>query len=209
MSITWHTERRVLAELKDHPKNPRITTNLAALEKSIDRNGYFDPIVINLDETVLSGHRRKWILIGRVVVEEDVRVPDRLLTEKEAEPILIEANKAIAGAFDFEILSSEFEIEDLKDYGFTDYDLKIADLLRQGQGAGAKDQESGWTGLPAYDSSSENPQLIVNFAVRSDMELFAQKMGVVLEKKNRNSYTCWWPVREKKDLTSVKFEDAT
>jgi ParB-like chromosome segregation protein Spo0J len=128
--ITWHNERRILSELSEHPKNPRITNKrgYAALEKSILRNGYFDPIVINLDGTVLSGHRRRTVLMNHGVTEEDVRVPDRMLTDEEAEPILIEANKAIAGEFDLEILTSEFELAELEEWGFDKLELGIPEF---------------------------------------------------------------------------------
>ncbi len=98
---------------------------MAALEKSIERSGDFDTIAINTDGTILSGHRRRELYLKRGEFQKEVRVPERLLTDAEAEAILIEANKAIAGEFDFEILANEFEIEDLKEFGFEDYDLKI------------------------------------------------------------------------------------
>lgn len=125
--MQWHNEVRDMRELKPHPRNPRLATDrgMAALEKSIERNGDFDTIAINLDGTVLSGHRRRDLYLKRGEFEKEVRVPERMLTEEEAEAVLIEANKAIAGEWDFEILANDFEIEELMDYGFTDADLHI------------------------------------------------------------------------------------
>tara|TARA_Y100000034_G_scaffold116848_1_gene155690 strand:- start:145 stop:1224 length:1080 start_codon:yes stop_codon:yes gene_type:complete len=54
--------------------------------------------------------------------EVDVRVPNRTLTEQEFKEYNIRANKN-TGEFDFDILSSSFEYEDLQDWGFSDDEL--------------------------------------------------------------------------------------
>lgn len=127
--ILWRNEKRKVAELKDHPKNPRVFTKkgMEDLTRSIQECGYVETIAINLDNTILSGHARKKVLLAAGITEVDVRVPERMLNEKEAETVLIRMNKNVAGEFDFEILANEYEISELKDFGFTDADLKLAD----------------------------------------------------------------------------------
>ena len=49
--ITWKIEKRKLADLKPHPKNPRQFTEkgLKDLENSINSIGFMQPININQD----------------------------------------------------------------------------------------------------------------------------------------------------------------
>ncbi|MCE2688155.1 MAG: ParB N-terminal domain-containing protein, partial [Rickettsiales bacterium] len=58
--ITWKVEKRKLADLKPHPKNPRQFTEkgMKDLENSINSIGFMQPININQDGLILSGHAR-------------------------------------------------------------------------------------------------------------------------------------------------------
>lgn len=125
--IEWRNAKWKVSALKDHPHNPRQFTEkgMADLRDSIRNCGYVEPIAINTTGTILSGHARKKILMEAGLKEVDVRVPDRELTEKEEREVLLRMNKNTAGEFNFEILANEFEIEELKEVGFTDADLKI------------------------------------------------------------------------------------
>jgi ParB-like chromosome segregation protein Spo0J len=96
---------------------------MAALRASIESCGYVEPIAINTDGTILSGHARKKILIESWLTEVDVRVPERALTDAEQREVLIRMNKNTAGEWDMDILANEFEIMDLKEWDFTDRDL--------------------------------------------------------------------------------------
>jgi SAM-dependent methyltransferase len=56
--------------------------------------------------------------------EIDVRVPDRELTIDEARELNVRLNKNM-GQWDFDVLANNFEIEDLKEWGFSDYELDL------------------------------------------------------------------------------------
>ena len=60
--------------------------------------------------------------MGRGEEEIDVRVPSRLLDEKEATEYLIRSNKNI-GEWDFNLLANTFEEEDLLAWGFKEEEL--------------------------------------------------------------------------------------
>lgn len=125
--MKWTNDKRAVSTLQDFPNNPRIieSRGIEALRKSIESVGYIDPIAINTDGTILSGHARKQVLETLRIAEVDVRVPERLLTEAEAREVVIRLNKNIAGVWDMEILTSDFEVDELTDWGFTDFDLGI------------------------------------------------------------------------------------
>lgn len=128
--LIWHTETRKIKDLKEHEKNPRKITKdqMEKLKQSLKSFNYVETIVINLDNTILAGHMRIRALkaLGRVREEIEVRVPNRQLTQKEAEEYLIRSNKN-SGEWDWERLANEWEIPDLFNWGFTEDELQIKD----------------------------------------------------------------------------------
>lgn len=126
--LVWHIEKRHISDLKPHEKNPRIITNkgIDQLKESFEEIGAAQPINIDTDNTILSGHARH--IVERELDpnrEIDVYVPNRPLTEEEREAVLIRMNKNVAGVWDFDILANDFEVSQLLDFGFTDAELKI------------------------------------------------------------------------------------
>jgi DNA modification methylase len=117
--ITWKVEKRKLADLKPHPKNPRQFTEkgMKDLENSINSIGFMQPININQDGLILSGHARAMKLKQMGETEVDVYVPDRMLTPKQEEEVLVRANANTAGQWDFDILANQFELEDINEWG--------------------------------------------------------------------------------------------
>ena len=128
VDIEWRTEKRLISELKDHPKNPRIITKaqLDQLKKSLKKFNYVETVVINIDNTILAGHMRVKAMkaMKKGKQEIDVRVPNRMLTPEEAEEYLIRSNKN-TGEWDWEILANEFETDKLFDWGFTEDELQF------------------------------------------------------------------------------------
>lgn len=117
--IIWKVEKRKIDELKPHSKNPRIFTEkgMKDLKNSIDSIGFAQPININQDNTILSGHARLKTLELQGIKEVDVYVPDRLLTPKQEEEVLVRMNANTAGQWDFDILANQFELEEISDWG--------------------------------------------------------------------------------------------
>ena len=124
--LNWTTEKRKLSELIDWEKNPRQLSKHDAehIQKSLEKFGVADPLVINLDNTIIGGHQRKRILkmINDPNYEVDVRVPERLLNDEEVAELNIRLNKN-TGAFDWDILANEFEMDDLLEWGFSEEEL--------------------------------------------------------------------------------------
>lgn len=117
--ITWKIEKRKLVDLKPHPKNPRQFTEkgMKDLENSINSIGFMQPININQDGTILSGHARTLKLQQMGEIEVDVYLPDRLLTPKQEEEVLVRANANTAGQWDWDLLANEFEDFELTEWG--------------------------------------------------------------------------------------------
>jgi len=117
--IIWTVQKRKILELNPAPYNPRKMTDKQAedLSKSLARFGLAEPVVINLNNSIIGGHQRIKVLERQGVVEIDVMVPDRLLNPEEEKELNLRLNKNV-GEFDLEMLS-HFTADMLDDVGFT------------------------------------------------------------------------------------------
>jgi len=127
-SINWHNEKRRIKDIVPYVANPRQITDKQAkdLKASLAKFGLADPLIINTNNELIGGHQRKKILETLLGVdpdfEIDVRVPDRELSIDEARELNVRLNKN-AGQWDFDVLANEFELPDLVEWGFTEYEL--------------------------------------------------------------------------------------
>lgn len=122
-NINWKIERRRVNELKNWDKNPRSIKKEAMekLKKQIVEHGFHSVIVIDQDQTILSGNQRKRALEELQIAEVDVIFPDRPLTDEERNKIAMESNIS-NGEWDMEKLKS-FELDLLLDAGFDQIEL--------------------------------------------------------------------------------------
>lgn len=124
--ISFSTQKRTIGELVPSTYNPRTMTEKQNedLIKSLDKYGLAELPVINTDGQIIAGHQRLRILASKYGAkhEIEVRVPNRLLTEIEAKEYNIRSNKN-TGGWDWDKLANEFEIEDLKEWGFEDWEM--------------------------------------------------------------------------------------
>jgi DNA modification methylase len=141
LNISWRFEIRKLADIKPWGRNPRRITEkgIKDLAASIAKFGLPEPIVLNLDGTIIGGHARYQVLKKSGATEAVCALPDRMLTERELEELNIRLNKNVAGEFDDDILANNFSLEDLKEWGFEDRDLDfMSDLPGSGVDATAQ-----------------------------------------------------------------------
>jgi len=127
--ITWSNEKRKLGDLIPWPRNPRQISKAEAkrLSESLDTFAQIETIAIGPKNEVYNGHQRLnvWIEKHGPDYEIDVRVSNRKLAEKEREKLTIFLHRGAVGEFDFDILANEFEIGELMDWGFEDFELGI------------------------------------------------------------------------------------
>lgn len=128
IKLEWSNKRIKVSELIPYERNPRKITDseIKKLKKSLEEYNLVDIPVIDFDNILVSGHQRAraLFLLGRGEEEIDVRVPNRKLTEKEFKNLNLELNK-LRGIFDFEMLGADFEVDELKDIGFTEIELGL------------------------------------------------------------------------------------
>lgn len=126
--LEWYTEKRKLKELIPFEKNPRKLTREQRehLKKSLTKFNLVEIPALDLDNTILAGHKRIeiYILIESPEKEIDVRVPNRKLTDKEREEYNLRSNKNV-GEWVPPMLA-EFGEEMLEDVGFSAKEIEEA-----------------------------------------------------------------------------------
>ena len=121
-------ERILINKLKPATYNPRQISKkqYKDLEESIDKFGLVDPIIVNKDMTIIGGHQRYkiWVEKAKQSSIDDITIPCVVLElNKEQERELnIRLNKS-GGEWDMDILANEFDVEELKDWGFKDVEF--------------------------------------------------------------------------------------
>ncbi len=121
--LIWRTEVREVTDLLPWKENPRKISQQALdkLKTKIKQNGFHSVIVIDTDNTILSGNQRKTALVELGIDKVNVLVPSRKLTDKERRKIGIESN-INDGEWDFDKLKS-FDLELLQFAGFDEKEL--------------------------------------------------------------------------------------
>ena len=106
--------------------NPRQITKkqYKDLKASMEKFGCVDPIIININpqrlNVVVGGHQRLKIL--RELGAKKVPTVSVNLSEEDERELNVRLNKS-GGEWDMDILANEFDIDDLKDWGFKDIEL--------------------------------------------------------------------------------------
>ena len=125
--LLWKNGSRSIAALKPYKFNPRKISDeqKQRLKESIEVSGYNAPIIIDADDTIIAGHQRWYVLqlLGYETV--DVRYPDKKLTEKQFKRINIQDNIDF-GEWDFDVLNSVFDSDELKDWGLDMPDMDFS-----------------------------------------------------------------------------------
>ena len=162
-------EKILINKLKPATYNPRQITKKQYndLKESIDRFGLVDPIIVNEKTmTIIGGHQRYkiWKENAEQSNVDDITIPCVMLnlnTEQERE-LNIRLNKS-GGEWDMDILANEFDIQELKDWGF-------------------KDLEFGFNIAKIEEEQEE----IATITIKEDDLVKAQKLHDDLKKKGYN-----------------------
>jgi len=121
-------EKIEISKLKPATYNPRQITKKQYndLKDSLDKFSLVEPIVVNKDMTIIGGHQRYkiWKENAEQSNVDDITIPCVVLDlNKEQERELnIRLNKS-GGEWDMDILANEFDIEELKEWGFKDIEF--------------------------------------------------------------------------------------
>jgi hypothetical protein len=127
--LNWTLKKLKIKDLTEYSKNPRLLTEkqFKQLKKSLNKFGLIDKPIINNDKknTVIGGHQRLAVLKDSGETECMCWVPDKCISDKDIEELNIRLNKN-NGDWNKDILANQFEIEDLKEWGFEDNDFGVS-----------------------------------------------------------------------------------
>ena len=185
-----------ISDLKQAEYNPRrlTTKQYSDLKASLEKFGIVDPIIINSDNTVIGGHQR--LKIVRELGATEVPTVRVNLSKEDERELNIRLNKN-TGEFDLDILANNFDMEELKDWGFKDIDfgLNIDKINPQDE----------WEGMPEFNQEDKTPQkqIIVSFKNEKDMQLFSELIGQKLTNKTRS---IWYPKAEIEKYIDKRYE---
>ena len=130
-TITWSNERRKLRDLVPWEHNPREINKREAerLGDSLAVFGQIQTIAIGPNNEVYDGHQRRlvWSILPQFGpdYEVDVRSASRPLAEHERQKLVVFLHRGATGTWDWEELANSFEVGDLLEWGFKDYELGI------------------------------------------------------------------------------------
>lgn len=120
MTDGWSLEVWKIKDLLSHEKNPRKLSDLdeKQLKLSIERFGLIDKPIISKSGGVIGGHQRIKVLKKMGVKSVECWVSNKDLTQQEIDELCIKLNR-VQGEWDWEILSKDWNLDDLLQWGFT------------------------------------------------------------------------------------------
>ena len=183
-------------KLKPAKYNPRQITKKQYndLKKSIEKFDLVDPIIVNKDYTVIGGHQR--LKICKELKYKDVDCVILDLTKEEERELNIRLNKS-GGEWDMDILANEFDMEELKEWGFKDIEF--------GLNIDKINHEKEWEGMPEFKQDDKMPhrQIIISFDSEDDVENFSKLLNQNITDKTKS---LWYPKKEKNVLKDKGYE---
>lgn len=116
--IQWLEKDVKLKDLKPYERNPRRITEAQyeQLLKSLKENGYHQRILATPDFRIIGGHQRIRAMKQLGMKEIKVLIPDREISDEKFKELLIKDNLPF-GEFDFDMLSADFEADQLLAWG--------------------------------------------------------------------------------------------
>jgi hypothetical protein len=211
-------ETVALSRLKPHPRNYREhpEDQLAHIIRSIEEHGVYRNVVVAQDYTILAGHGvckalgrmgRTEVTVFRLMVAPDSPQALKLLAGDNEIGHLAEVDDRLFT----ELLR---EVKDLDPTGLlgTGYDeMMLANLVfvtRTEAEIADQNEAAAWAdaGMPNYENGFIPWKIVVSFRSEEDRQKFAESAALYFSRKEAKMWACWWPAREREDLSALKFE---
>lgn len=205
-----------ISELKPHPRNYRShpEDQIDHLVRSIEEHGFYRPVVVARDGTILAGHgivqaakRMGLSEIPAVVIDiaHDDPKALKILTGDNEVGRLAEIDDRMLS----EILKDIKDMDELVGTGFNP--MMLANLVmvtRPQSEINDINEAAEWVGMPEYEAQDEPLKLTVSFEDEEDRRNFMQLIGVGHTRfKNQGTWSIWWPEREREDPSSLRFSE--
>jgi hypothetical protein len=197
-----------LDSLHPHPRNYRThpPEQIAHLAASIEQHGFFRPVVIARDSTILAGH-------GVVEASRSIDVERVPAVRLDLDPMSAQALKILTVDNElprFAQVNDRALTDLLRDIAQSDpeglvgtgYDETMLTALLMATRPVSEiadfDAAAAWLGLPDFEGGGEQFKLIVTCFTRDDLDQFVDRFGLrdLISNSNPRSLSLVWPPRE-------------
>jgi hypothetical protein len=66
-----------------------------------------------------------------------------------------------------------------------------------------------WRGMPRFEPLPERLTFLVACSSEATRDELAGELGLVVSKKTNGTWSCWWPPRDREDLSALRFDLAS
>lgn len=220
-------ENKKISDVNAYHKNPRKITEkmFVLLGETIKEFGDLSGIVLNIRTNEIIGGNQRTQFFKQNEKDCEIKITERFKTptaqgtvaigyikfkgenfsyrevdwdEKQSDRANIAANK-VGGFWDNDILANEFDIEELRDLGFTELELLP---LEDGEVVDNNPMEQ-WEAMPDYANQSRGVKAIVlHFETEKDVRDFERLVGQKITDKTKYM---WFPERPPENLKDLTF----
>ena len=191
---------RNISELIPADYNPRQLSQkqYEDIKASLSEFGIVDPIIINMNpdrlNIVIGGHQR---LRGwRDLKHKTIPCIELYLSLEKERELNIRLNKN-TGEFDFDLLANNFDVNELVEFGFEEYELGIVEPVN------SMDE---WKDMPEFETIEDSLKIIFHFETEQDRIDFNDKFKFKFSQQQANTWSTWYPFKEIEDPKSLKYE---
>ena len=216
-AIIHAPERVPIGNLHLHPRNYRDhpPEQIEHLAGSIRENGQYRNIVCARDWTILGGH-------GVMMACQMVGLAEVNVVRLDIEPDSPQALRILAGDNEVahmadsddralsELLKDLYTDDPIHGLLGTGYDeMMLTNLVfvtRPAEEIENIDTAAHWVGLPGWEGSEPGILLVIHFDGTEDRDKLLDILKIdTISHKLRETWSVWWPPRERNDLQNVRF----
>lgn len=217
-TVKSFTEEVPIEQLKPHPQNyvEHPEDEMTHLTESIRANGIYKNVVVANDYTILAGH-------GVVAAARELKYKTIPVKRLDLDPNSPQALKVLAGDNEIRHLAIVNDralttilklINDEDPRGLLGTGFDPAMLAAYVMVTRSKSEiedfnaAAAWVGMPEYDNPDRDFSLILHFASEAERAKFLKKNNVgekYMKHFSGGIISLRWPIREKRDLLSVRF----
>ena len=203
-----------LIDLKPHPKHYKVHLDdqLEHLANSIKQHGFYRNVVVAKDYTILDGHgvvsachklKLKEVPVIKLDIESDSPQALKILTGNNEIGKLAEID-------DRKLSELLKEVKDKDGLSGTGYDkMMLANLVmvtRPQHEINDINEAAEWVGMPDYVPKDHYIKYTIIFKTEQDRNEFCNMAKIPQGKEKGRTWSVWWPLKEKEDIKSVKYE---